>query len=1270
MSGCKIDRDNADTITMFDSENRRIYNGLLEKWFGKDRTEEIIAELEAEGYDAHTFMTERELDIRLIKRYGKKNVRMALADKIMLVIKSHPAVADIVYASLLVKIPDYVNMGDRPRGENVYTGIDKEPFQLNLDRFPESTLRVVLGSILNQINQTTQSGAPSAKIGGKLTKFKTPKKIKKMGWGGIIIEPILSAVRTHANKISSTINLFRTSPDFILKEDVDPELRKKVKRGIEHILDDVDRLDDIGPLETRAPDNKDRFQQLFAAIMKNYIFFGKDGRLYINQDYTPRREYSTDGGKTWTDINYVWSDKAGKYVRTLIPKGAETRKKIYESTGKKMFSFQNPTLLETYVPPHGKQSLHMDMNQAQFDKLKELTEEARHSTNLIFDYFFGNNLKEDDPKYRPGKMKESTDALLNGLIEHFDNKLSEYAIRQIFFHGNTTVKDREGNEIDLLAGLNENEKAEINYVIDAFSMTSTDDLVIANGGSIQPDSAEFRKNYWPTQYNFDVFREMIFKNISDFKKLVSDAKKMLTKLETEKPKNWQLKYDIITDKLKKLEEQLESLETISNNMDDYHLDNNTGSLMHFANDNKHFKRISNSYDIMNSRLDRGLMFDYLKRMSSAVEKNNMNLALLEVLKRIKQERSLSKPRITEEEIGAVLRTAVNYHGSTYSSLKMTGILGDMETFTRRWKWLRYLSPRNLYMKWKHGDDYDIHISPKLQATYLRTLLTSLSGLFLQSINSVRTNASGAHKNIVKKGWKTTYNAFKVMTGKYSAGVKKIVQQSGVTEFSDFFSQSMVNGILKMQIEGEIADKILSQMLLYHDRIGKYVVVDKKLAEILGKKEGKRIKLTAQDSRDIFDAEVAFHLSKSDLWMSAEEIEIRSKKRVLHQDKERRARMRLYAANKLVQWAINKEYAMKPILKHKDWIQWAKYQAFLPIGKVAVASSQFYKAFPVTMSHIEGLIRTLSFVMGAELAWKAGNRGLRNDIHWTEYTDQESIDKIMQIGIEFNFEMNFGMSVQDVGQFQFGAAQILGKFKYWNQQNYEDEMEIVKQAFMYFEDLNLETDDFKKIQTKGYRQALKKVMRLLKYTVTPKQLGLDRHSRQELAAFKYMMTSGALVSFLYQTFFWNPLNMRHFPDWLYKSIKTMSAVGWKTGMMHQLRSFAISDLMKAATFIPAMIARSAIGPEEEDFEERELFWSHWLSFFPWAGYGIIWTYDVAISFIALFMEEEEVFIEKAERGLSVNYGRPALDPFGLSGDLTKKAGQGVTRAVYETIDDMD
>ena len=88
----------------------------------------------------------------------------------------------------------------------------------------------------------------------------------------------------------------------------------------------------------------------------------------------------------------------------------------------------------------------------------------------------------------------------------------------------------------------------------------------------------------------------------------------------------------------KLKDVIESTEAILANLNDYHYDATTGDIMHFANDNKHFKRISNAFDIRSSRYDEGVYYDYLSSMMTAVQRNMLNISLVETLNRIKNDR--------------------------------------------------------------------------------------------------------------------------------------------------------------------------------------------------------------------------------------------------------------------------------------------------------------------------------------------------------------------------------------------------------------------------------------------------------------------------------------------------------------------------------------------------------------------------------------------------------------------------------------------------------
>ena len=131
-------------------------------------------------------------------------------------------------------------------------------------------------------------------------------------------------------------------------------------------------------------------------------------------------------------------------------------------------------------------------------------------------------------------MSESVTELMDRLINHYESKFgetrefNEYAIKQIFFYDDPIVSRRDYNEIqslhpgytietggdgkyyvDLTEFLDDVEKQEINIIKETFSATVSDGMIIANHGAFNPDEPEYRKNYWPTIYNIDVFKEMI-----------------------------------------------------------------------------------------------------------------------------------------------------------------------------------------------------------------------------------------------------------------------------------------------------------------------------------------------------------------------------------------------------------------------------------------------------------------------------------------------------------------------------------------------------------------------------------------------------------------------------------------------------------------------------------------------------------------------------------------------------------------------------------------
>lgn len=1239
MSKCDKTKKNINTIIENNIAVERIYDGYLDKLFGKnvkEKTDKIAEELEKEGYDAHSFILWKEIDKEIVKLYGKKSDRLNLAIQIRALLKANPGLVNLMHNFIIARLPADVQMTDKKKGYVTKSG------EINLERFPIGRLRLFRNKITDLVNQVNLMGASRAKIGSFYSQFKTPGKLAWLDpTGGF--EAISSGVREHASRISSNINKIMEAPEF-LPETIDKDLRKAANKigGMAKVLKVIDELNLLGAKTDNTKEMQIKFHKLFSMVMKNHVFI-KDGKFYINQEYSPRQEYTLDGGKTWVDITWNWD---GSKFKIQAPTKEQQKKDGYEikikryETGKAMFSFQNPTLLKNYTPKTNKGveigkkgEYFIDMTPVQFKKFKTATEQARIMANITFEYVVP-------------EMKKSTNNLLDSLVDYFDNKLHPEVVHQIFFYGNEvidsptqfiieeyqsigyTLKTRKNEDgeteqyIDLLEPLSKKEIKYLSLIKETINATANDSLVIANEGAYNEDEPSFRKNYWPTKYWDDNLRFM-------YDGLLDEWEKSLAKLQ--EIEDWENKPEIVTA-IEKFEKMIVSVKEIINNMDNYHWDAQTGRLMHYASDNKHFKRISNAFDIRNSRTDGGVYYDYLADMFSTIERNKLNADLVEMLKRLKIDGLKSKPKLDERERQSIINTGVNLHRTTYHSVKTAGMFGDTEQVTNIMNAGRMANPANWIRKGlsaAQGKPYTISVTPEQQQRIFRKWTSRISGLFLQNWKSAVTNVSGAFQNIIESGLERTYNSIILYNNPtYSKGITRLIQQSGITEFSDFFSKQMVNGILGQQIESDISEQILKEILNYHMSIKGTLLQSKKTK--------------AQAKKDFMN-NIEGLLQKSSLWKSAEDIIIKGEERTKARIVEVRSRMKLFAANKLVQWAINKEYELKPMVVDTLW---QKYVA-TKIGTVPALIGPLIRATGLTMGNTEKHIRSISFINGVQNAWETGV--LRNDIHWSEYTNEEDVATAIKIGREFSYFINFGMSTQDVASYQYGPTQIFGKFKYWMQQKAEADKNAISNAIY-----SLKNEKDNKNSIYKLRPILK-MLAAANFSSNRK----NRLARPDIAAVRSMWLMQGLGTIAWNLFFLNPISLG---AGLTKDVRDFAnAAMYRTGSSHQLRGMMTSSLMHWLTLPIVYGIRQLIDghifPDDDEDLDREIQ-SH-IDNNPFAGYGFTYVTN-SILMLANFIDgDRDVFARRFEQQLSIIYGRPQVgfgrDLAGVLMGIGKAAG---------------
>jgi hypothetical protein len=163
----------------------------------------------------------------------------------------------------------------------------------------------------------------------------------------------------------------------------------------------------------------------------------------------------------------------------------------------------------------------------------------------------------------------------------------------------------------------------------------------------------------------------------------------------------------------------------------------------------------------------------------------------------------------------------------------------------------------------------------------------------------------------------------------------------------------------------------------------------------------------------------------------------------------RQRKRVMATNKMVQFAIEKKFEFKSLLRQTPWTKFRRMTAEVAVKSYIAASSI---GGLVTMSSTEKFIRSIGFVIGVQRAWKAGL--LNPNKKWWEYTDTRDIMETITIGRSYSMKMNFALSTQGTGEYNYNSlGNLMGKFKFWAQQKFSYDKNLFKEAYTSMKSLS-------------------------------------------------------------------------------------------------------------------------------------------------------------------------------------------------------------------------
>ena len=775
--------------------------------------------------------------------------------------------------------------------------------------------------------------------------------------------------------------------------------------------------------------------------------------------------------------------------------------------------------------------------------------------------------------------------------------MPENQLNLIFFQDKTEF-DLAGKKVNLLDNMTDEEVVLVNQLKDSFSFSLSDGFVIVNGAKV-----EKKKNHWPTLFNKDLYVGMLTNMKDSFEAIVKEfGDAVKSKLDSEG--NPMSKKDMVRAKqiLAEYTSKLNTAESILLRIDDYPVDLQHNQIIALTRDNKYFKRITNAYDLRQARVDTGVYFDYLKNVMTTIERNRLSASLIKSLRLSSQNNSAHMHK-------AVSKASINLFKVPFHSTDIY----RQGFFTRMFPQLSTVEGINSILNWVVPGRNKT--AQHLNNTF-RIIASYLTGVLLNGPHTTIQNRLDNLRTIMQFGFKARRDAVKLLEDPdIREKIQAIVEKSGITEFSDFFSRSMINGIVGQEIEADVSDIILTAMMDYHDAKMK---VDKGSRS---SKEYNRIK------KEFFE-KVNDALQKSESIMNAQDYfntmlpkeDAKTRRARVKQDK------KLYFTNKLVQFAIEKEFVFKDAIFTSSWSgfkNWMKKmgnklakEGRRDTARLYIEYTKNFMGKDFTMSGTEKFIRTLSFVIGANRVVNAGL--VKEDKEWWNYTDERDIQKVIEAGRIYSEKMNFGLSTQATGEYNYNSlGNLMGKFKYWSQQKFGNDVRLFQEAYTSVKPL----ESIKKGKFAFLSTAPKLAKRMFKGNRVLRIANPEVHALRNFLLWQGLPT----IAIDYAV-----LGLIPAGSMMKKFLYTMTGIpglrGWS------------SDLMTLTFTLPSVIIASLLGADFDDEEDDRM-----VKYFvrkTQAGFLPVFSFDVVTGLLAMMTkgieEGAEIIFETGSVFLGGNF----------------------------------
>ena len=357
------------------------------------------------------------------------------------------------------------------------------------------------------------------------------------------------------------------------------------------------------------------------------------------------------------------------------------------------------------------------------------------------------------------------------------------------------------------------------------------------------------------------------------------------------------------------------------------------------------------------------------------------------------------------------------------------------------------------------------------------------------------------------------------------------------------------------------------------------------------------------AKTILDEEISEALKGSGLWMNEVHFDPLSegvenyKERIKDRQKTLKRKRRLDFINKMVAYSISMEWQMNKNIK-----RW-KYSPIKGLNLTVGAWAKFRKSMQFgSMSSTEQFIRSISFIIGIRRGQKLGYLPSGNP--WDFDTNDRN--RAISMGSNYQEFTNFGLSTQDVGQYNWGdMGKLTGKFKYWSQQKAGLDMRIIRDAIVSFK-------DFENI--KGTRQDLIDSKAIYKLMKSLGQKGTHKTNPEASRFWRFLLWQGLPTVFF--DFFISPVAfVPGVRGWFYKvpGLKPLRGLG----------SDVLSMALALPVTIPLRIFLGGVlfGDDEDPEKDVKDIYKYYMRK-TYFGYVPIWSAESILQLAYTMMTSEE------------------------------------------------